>query len=604
MSRDHPPAPRPVRRRSPPAAIACWIVGQALINIGVVIGLAPVIGVPLPLVSAGGSALIMTMAALGVLISFARHGAGRRGGARRPAGRRPAVARRARACRAGYAPMTAPDATVPGRVPGRCRSATGEPRRRCVGAARRRRDRRPRQPAARGGRGAAAPRPRDARSRCSAPPTGLEARLVPERGLPLAARPARAAAAPTVARPAAAAGAPAPPRCGPPATRSTGPARRSSSASAATSSTPAYLAARRRGLPVVVHEANARPGLANRLGARWARRGRGDVPRHAAARRAGRRACRCAPPSPAGSRPARRRPRGARGRRGRGRSGSTPDRPTRPGHRRQLGAVRLNAAVAGGRRGPRRARAPRCCTYRRRQGRRGRGTPCAAGDVAAHYHVREYLSEMELAYAVASLVVCRSGAGDRVRARRARPARRLRAAADRQRRAAAQRRAAGRGRRRAAGGRRRPDPAWLRAHVAAAARGPGRGSTPWARPPRRPARSTAPPGSRTSSERPRGPAMTAARPGRPVSARYDGRTAVTRDGVLRADGPRPRAPRRRRRRGHVGDRRPARRPRRRGQRLGRPRRRRSSPRCGTAGVDVHVGHDAAHVADVDTVVVS
>lgn len=35
-------------------------------------------------------------------------------------------------------------------------------------------------------------------------------------------------------------------------------------------STPAYLAARRRKVPVVVHEGNARPGLANRLGARWA----------------------------------------------------------------------------------------------------------------------------------------------------------------------------------------------------------------------------------------------------------------------------------------------------------------------------------------------
>jgi UDP-N-acetylglucosamine--N-acetylmuramyl-(pentapeptide) pyrophosphoryl-undecaprenol N-acetylglucosamine transferase len=34
-------------------------------------------------------------------------------------------------------------------------------------------------------------------------------------------------------------------------------------------STPAYLAARRRRLPIVVHEQNARPGLANRLGARW-----------------------------------------------------------------------------------------------------------------------------------------------------------------------------------------------------------------------------------------------------------------------------------------------------------------------------------------------
>jgi len=69
---------RVIRRHPDPfvkittAAIAFWVIGQALINIGVVIGLAPVIGVPLPLVSAGGSALIMTMAALGIVISFAR----------------------------------------------------------------------------------------------------------------------------------------------------------------------------------------------------------------------------------------------------------------------------------------------------------------------------------------------------------------------------------------------------------------------------------------------------------------------------------------------------------------------------------------------------
>jgi UDP-N-acetylglucosamine--N-acetylmuramyl-(pentapeptide) pyrophosphoryl-undecaprenol N-acetylglucosamine transferase len=36
-------------------------------------------------------------------------------------------------------------------------------------------------------------------------------------------------------------------------------------------SAPAYRAARRERLPIVVHEANARPGLANRLGARWTR---------------------------------------------------------------------------------------------------------------------------------------------------------------------------------------------------------------------------------------------------------------------------------------------------------------------------------------------
>jgi len=69
---------RVIRRHRDPfvqittGAIACWIIGQALVNIGVVIGLLPVIGVPLPLVSAGGSALITTMAALGVVISFAR----------------------------------------------------------------------------------------------------------------------------------------------------------------------------------------------------------------------------------------------------------------------------------------------------------------------------------------------------------------------------------------------------------------------------------------------------------------------------------------------------------------------------------------------------
>ncbi|GAA1835754.1 undecaprenyldiphospho-muramoylpentapeptide beta-N-acetylglucosaminyltransferase [Agromyces salentinus] len=35
-------------------------------------------------------------------------------------------------------------------------------------------------------------------------------------------------------------------------------------------STPAYIAARRLGIPIAIHEANAKPGLANRLGARWA----------------------------------------------------------------------------------------------------------------------------------------------------------------------------------------------------------------------------------------------------------------------------------------------------------------------------------------------
>ncbi len=69
---------RVVRRHPDPfvqiaaAGIGAWVLGQAIINIAVVIGLLPVVGVPLPLVSAGGSALVTTMIAMGVLLSFAR----------------------------------------------------------------------------------------------------------------------------------------------------------------------------------------------------------------------------------------------------------------------------------------------------------------------------------------------------------------------------------------------------------------------------------------------------------------------------------------------------------------------------------------------------
>jgi cell division protein FtsW len=54
------------------AGVMAWVVGQALINIGAVIGMLPVIGVPLPLVSSGGTALLTTMFALGMLLAFAR----------------------------------------------------------------------------------------------------------------------------------------------------------------------------------------------------------------------------------------------------------------------------------------------------------------------------------------------------------------------------------------------------------------------------------------------------------------------------------------------------------------------------------------------------
>ncbi|TIH37455.1 putative lipid II flippase FtsW [Subtercola vilae] len=54
------------------AAILVWIVGQALVNIAVVLGLLPVLGVPLPLISAGGTALISSLIAIGIVLSFSR----------------------------------------------------------------------------------------------------------------------------------------------------------------------------------------------------------------------------------------------------------------------------------------------------------------------------------------------------------------------------------------------------------------------------------------------------------------------------------------------------------------------------------------------------
>lgn len=55
------------------SAIMVWILGQAFVNIAVVLGLLPVLGVPLPLISAGGSALVTTLFAIGIVLSFARH---------------------------------------------------------------------------------------------------------------------------------------------------------------------------------------------------------------------------------------------------------------------------------------------------------------------------------------------------------------------------------------------------------------------------------------------------------------------------------------------------------------------------------------------------
>lgn len=50
--------------------VTIWILSQAIVNVSVVLGILPVLGVPLPLISAGGSSLIATLAAIGVVLAF------------------------------------------------------------------------------------------------------------------------------------------------------------------------------------------------------------------------------------------------------------------------------------------------------------------------------------------------------------------------------------------------------------------------------------------------------------------------------------------------------------------------------------------------------
>jgi undecaprenyldiphospho-muramoylpentapeptide beta-N-acetylglucosaminyltransferase len=238
--------------------------------------------------------------------------------------------------------------------------------------------------------------------------TGLEAQLVPAQGLPLVLVPR----VPLPRRPT-------PDLLRLPArlraaVRAAGAAIDSSGARVVVGfggyvSTPAYLAARRRRVPVVVHEANARPGLANRLGARWAaevgvsfpgtRLPRAQVVgmplRAAVAALVDQLAA-----DPAGTRAA-----------ALGRLGLAPDRPVVLVTGGSLGAAGLNRAVAA-------IGAELVAAGAQVLHLTGAGKADAVRDlvqnqpqVGAHYQVREYLAQMEQAYAVAALVVCRSGAG-------------------------------------------------------------------------------------------------------------------------------------------------------------------------------------------------
>ncbi|MEV5326171.1 rod shape-determining protein RodA [Nonomuraea sp. NPDC052634] len=54
------------------AGIVCWLAAQTFINVGMVVGLTPIVGVPLPFVSYGGSSIVACLAAVGVLMSVRR----------------------------------------------------------------------------------------------------------------------------------------------------------------------------------------------------------------------------------------------------------------------------------------------------------------------------------------------------------------------------------------------------------------------------------------------------------------------------------------------------------------------------------------------------
>ncbi len=58
------------------SGVLIWVVVHSVINIGGVLGLLPIVGMPLPLVSSGGTALVTMLAALGMVLGFARREAG------------------------------------------------------------------------------------------------------------------------------------------------------------------------------------------------------------------------------------------------------------------------------------------------------------------------------------------------------------------------------------------------------------------------------------------------------------------------------------------------------------------------------------------------
>ena len=165
-------------------------------------------------------------------------------------------------------------------------------------------------------------------------------------------------------------------------------------------STPVYLAARRRKLPIIVHEANARPGLANRVGARFA-----DVVGTAFAETK-------LPGAQLVGMPMRREISGLDRRRerdgARAALGLSPDRPTLVVTGGSSGAASINRAVEAAL--PALAEAGVQTLHITGRGKElltSKGAPLAA----PLYRQVEYVDGMEQAYAAADLLLARSGAG-------------------------------------------------------------------------------------------------------------------------------------------------------------------------------------------------
>ena len=173
--------------------------------------------------------------------------------------------------------------------------------------------------------------------------------------------------------------------------------------------TPAYLAAKRKGVPIVIHEQNARPGLANRLGARWAARVgltfagtplRGGVLTGLPLRQAIAALVQAREADAAGVRA-----------RAAAELGLDPALPTLVVTGGSSGALNLNRAVSGAAAQILAAGAQVLHLTGKGKSDEVRETITAAAVDERRYQVREYLEQMELAYAVADLVLCRSGAG-------------------------------------------------------------------------------------------------------------------------------------------------------------------------------------------------